>query len=346
MGMAHRGRLNVLANILAQALPHDLPRVRGQHPARHGGRRRRRQVPPRLHARTTSPGRAGRCTSASPPTPATSRRWTRWSRAGCGPSSAGTGTSSTGRKVLPLLIHGDAAFAGQGLVAETLNLSQLEGYRTGGTVHLVVNNQIGFTTLPREARSIALPHRRRQDGRGPHLPRQRRRPRGRRLRGRTSRSASASAFSHDVVVDMLCYRRHGHNEGDEPAFTQPVLYQQDRARGPRSGRLYQRRLVDAGALTPADADRLADEFKQRLQEAFESVKVSCPLPLRREHAFTGAWADFDRPYSHEPGDHRRRPRDPGRGGAGPHHRARRVSASTRRSPAGSRPSCEAVRDRR
>jgi len=201
-------------------------------------------------------------------------------------------------RVIPLLIHGDAAFAGQGLVAETFNLSQLEGYRTGGTVHLVVNNQIGFTTLPGEARSSRYPTDVAKLVEAPIFH----------VNGDDPEAVVyvvdlalrfRQRFHRDVVVDMLCYRRHGHNEGDEPAFTQPVLYRKIASRPPVRT-LYQRRLVDVGALTPVDAERIAEEFKQRLQEAFESVKVSCPLPLRREHAFNGAWEEYDRPYSHGP----------------------------------------------
>ena len=128
-----------------------------------------------------------------------------------------------GETVVPVLIHGDAAFAGQGIVAETGNLSQLAGYSTGGTLHVVVNNQIGFTTTPAEARStlyctdvakmIQVPifH---VNGDDPeavvHCVRLAMQYRQR--------------FNEDVVIDMVCYRRHGHNEGDEPAFTQPLLY--------------------------------------------------------------------------------------------------------------------------
>ena len=151
------------------------------------------------------------------------------------------------RKVLPLLIHGDAAFAGQGIVAETLNMSQLHGYSTGGTVHIVVNNQIGFTTLPEDARSsmyatdvakmIEVPifH---VNGDDPIA-----------VRFVTETALDfRQEFGRDVVIDMYCYRRYGHNEGDEPLFTQPDLYAKI-AKRPSVAKLYKQQLLEAGVLT-------------------------------------------------------------------------------------------------
>ncbi|MCY3630323.1 MAG: multifunctional oxoglutarate decarboxylase/oxoglutarate dehydrogenase thiamine pyrophosphate-binding subunit/dihydrolipoyllysine-residue succinyltransferase subunit [Rhodothermaceae bacterium] len=169
--------------------------------------------------------------------------------------------------IIPVLIHGDAAFAGQGVVAETLNCSQLRGYHTGGTIHLVINNQIGFTTGPSEARSstyatdvarmIEAPifH---VNGDDPEAC------------VRVARLALdyRQVFNKDIVVDMLCYRQHGHNEGDEPTYTNPVLYQQiQKKRSPR--KLYTESLLNRGAMKPDEAEKMLDDFRALLQDAFE-----------------------------------------------------------------------------
>jgi 2-oxoglutarate decarboxylase len=172
--------------------------------------------------------------------------------------------------VLPLLVHGDAAFAGQGVVAETLNLSQLRGYRTGGTVHVVVNNQVGFTTSPDYGRSstyatdvakmIQAPifH---VNGDDPEAC------------VRLARLAFdfRQAFKKDVVIDMWCYRRYGHNEADEPSFTQPLMYGRIKNRRPVR-KLYTEALVNRGDLSVEDAERSLEEFRTRLQRAFDDTK--------------------------------------------------------------------------
>ena len=172
--------------------------------------------------------------------------------------------------VIPILIHGDAAFAGQGVVAETLHLSQLPGYRTGGTIHIVINNQIGFTTGPSDARSstyatdsarmIQAPifH---VNGDDPEACMQ------------VARLALEfrQAFNRDVVIDMLCYRVRGHNEGDEPTYTQPLLYQKIEAkRSPR--KIYTELLLRRGQMTPENAEHMLDDYRGRLQDAFERTK--------------------------------------------------------------------------
>ena len=199
MGMPHRGRLNVLANILNKPYGMIFSEFEGNLP-RDRRRRRRRQVPPRLLGRPRH-GRQAHdppLADAQPQPPGGRQPGRRGAR--CGPSSGGSRTA-TASSACPILIHGDAAFAGQGLVAETLNLSQLPGYRTGGTIHIVVNNQIGFTTAPERRPLDPLLHRRRQDDRGADLPRQRRGPRGGRLR----RRAGAR-----LPPDVRPGRRHRH----------------------------------------------------------------------------------------------------------------------------------------
>jgi 2-oxoglutarate decarboxylase len=170
--------------------------------------------------------------------------------------------------VMPVLIHGDAAFAGQGVVAETLNMSQLHGYRTGGTVHVVVNNQIGFTTSPVDARTstyctdvakmIQAPvlH---ANGDDPEAV----------LHVMDVALDYRCRFHRDVVVDVVCYRRYGHNEGDEPSYTQPLLYQKIKAH-PSTAHLYGAQLVRDGRISPADVDALWAEERGKLQVAFDA----------------------------------------------------------------------------
>ena len=178
-------------------------------------------------------------------------------------------------QVLAVLIHGDAAFAGQGVVVETFNLSQLPGYRTGGTVHLVINNQVGFTTSALDARSsfyatdvaktVAAPimH---VNGDDPEAV------------ARVARLAFAfrQAFHRDVVIDMICYRRRGHNEGDEPSYTQPLMYKLiEQKRSVR--KLYMERLVNTGDVSVEDGEGLLQEFHDLLDEAFQETKASAPV---------------------------------------------------------------------
>ena len=182
--------------------------------------------------------------------------------------------------VLPILLHGDAAFAGQGVVAETLNLSGLAGYRTGGTVHIVINNQLGFTTAPEAARTSVYPtdvakmvqapifH---VNGDDPEAC------------ARAARLAFGfrQAFHKDVVIDMVCYRRHGHNEGDDPSYTQPLMYALIEAK--RSVRkLYTESLVRRGDISLEEAEQALDDFSARLQAALDETRAEAEAePARR-----------------------------------------------------------------
>ena len=178
-------------------------------------------------------------------------------------------------QVLPILIHGDAAFSGQGVVVETLHLSLLDGYSTGGTVHIVVNNQVGFTASAEETRSsyyatdvakaVNAPifH---VNGDDPEAV----------VRAADLAFAYRQAFHTDVVVDLICYRRRGHNEGDEPAYTQPVMYRTIEEH-PTVRSLYLDRLMTTGDLTQDQADAIVAEFDERLAEAFEATK-DMPAP--------------------------------------------------------------------
>src|SRR5471032_369175 len=186
--------------------------------------------------------------------------------------------------VLPLLIHGDAAFAGQGVVAECFAMSGIKGFRTGGTLHFVINNQIGFTTAPIFSRSspyctdIALMVQ------APIFH----------VNGDDPESVVHAAriaieyrqkFKKDVVLDMICYRRFGHNESDEPAFTQPLMYKVIKDH-PTTLKLYENRLVAEGTLTQAEADALAGAFNQRLDEEFNASKSHLP---NRADWLDGRW---------------------------------------------------------
>jgi 2-oxoglutarate dehydrogenase E1 component len=198
--------------------------------------------------------------------------------------------------ILPLLIHGDAGFSGQGVVTETLNMSQLPGYKTGGTVHVVINNQIGYTTLPEHARStryatdvakmlmIPIFH----------------------VHGEDPESAVhvirlavdyRKTFNKDVVVDVVCFRRYGHNEGDEPYFTQPQMYERIRKRLPLNV-VYAQKLMEEGVIRKDDPDILEQNINRDLEEAFEAVKSSvCVFP---QYRFYDNWKNFHGTYTHDP----------------------------------------------
>src|SRR5438270_2645888 len=270
MGMAHRGRLNVLANFLKKSLQviftefstnyiPDL--VAGDGDVKyHLGYRTVRKLEDGAEIEIRLAANPSHLEAVNPVVEGTARARQRI-----------RGDTELRRKVLPLLIHGDAAFAGQGIVAETLNMSQLHGYSTGGTVHIVVNNQIGFTTLPEDARSsmyatdiakmIEAPifH---VNGDDPLA-----------VKFVTEMALDfRQEFGRDVVIDMYCYRKHGHQEVDEPSFTQPDLYARIEKR-PSVAQLYKRELLEAGTLTEDDAASLETEFQLRLEMPLDNVKA-------------------------------------------------------------------------
>jgi 2-oxoglutarate dehydrogenase E1 component len=201
-----------------------------------------------------------------------------------------------GKQVMPVLIHGDAAFAGQGVVMETLQMSQVRGFRTGGTVHIIINNQIGFTTSdPVDMRSthycsdvakmIEAPifHVNGDDPGAVVL---------------VSRLAVdyREKFGKDVVVDLVCYRRHGHNEADEPAATQPMMYQ-DIRRLPTVRRIYAERLAGLGVLTLEEADRLVIAYRDGLDEG---KVISRPEPGTGGNEYTVDWSPYLKAADHPP----------------------------------------------
>jgi 2-oxoglutarate dehydrogenase E1 component len=191
-------------------------------------------------------------------------------------------------EIAGILMHGDAAFAGQGLVAESLELSELTGFSTGGTIHVIVNNQIGFTTAPSAARSSPYPS---DVAKGVQAPIFHVNGDDPEAVVEVARIASEyrREFKKDVVVDLFCYRRHGHNEGDEPAFTQPLMYRTI-ARHPTTRQIYAARLIAEGVLAEGEPEAMATRFVARLETEFEAAKNYRP---NKADWLEGAWAGFE-----------------------------------------------------
>lgn len=199
------------------------------------------------------------------------------------------------KKVLPLLIHGDAAFAGQGVVPETLNLANLKGYSVGGTVHIVINNQVGFTACPEEtfsgeyctdiARVLQCPifH---VNGDDPEAC----------VYATRLAFAYRQQFGKDAVIDLICYRRHGHNEGDDPAFTQPKMYSKIKPH-PVPDALYRQRLLEEKSVTAADLTPLEEDYSSRLNEAYTKAQEGLELDIDTFHS---TWTGFEKNLKKEP----------------------------------------------
>src|SRR5689334_13630521 len=270
IGMAHRGRLNVLANIVGKPYEKifsefeghlDLKSAHGSGDVKyHLGQTGKFTTPDGEHATTVSvTANPSHLEAVNPVLEGIVRA-----------KQDKIDLKLEGYTVLPLLIHGDAAFAGQGVVAETLNLSQLRGYRTGGTVHVVVNNQVGFTTAPEYSRSslystdvarmIQAPifH---VNGDDPEAV------------VRVARLAFEyrQTFNKDVVIDLVCYRRRGHNEGDDPSMTNPLMYKIiDTKRSVR--KLYTEELIGRGDISLEEAEESLRDFQQQLETVFKATR--------------------------------------------------------------------------
>ncbi len=195
-----------------------------------------------------------------------------------------------GKTVLPILLHGDAAFAGQGVIAECFGFSGLPGYGTGGTIHFVINNQIGFTTSPQFGRSSPYPSDIAKSVQAPILH----------VNGDDPEAVTfccklaiefRQTFGRDLVIDMWCYRRFGHNEGDEPSFTQPLMYAAIKDHPPIST-LYARRLIDEGVVDQAWVDEKTRQFTTLLEGEFEAATSFKP---NKADWFEGRWTGFGRP---------------------------------------------------
>jgi 2-oxoglutarate dehydrogenase E1 component len=286
IGMAHRGRLNVLANVMQKPLRQIFHEFRGGAAAPeeiggsgdvkyHLGTSTDREimghslhlslVPNPSHLEAVDPVVVGKVRASQDQRGDVNR---------C--------------HVMGLLLHGDAAFAAQGVVAETLQFSDLEGYTTGGVIHFIINNQIGFTTNPMAARSSPYPSDLAKAIQAPILH----------VNGDDPEAVVQAAlcaiefrqvFKHDVVIDMFCYRRHGHNEGDEPAFTQPLMYRRIKSH-PTVREVYAERLRESGAIEPSEPDELVSAEERKLESEFEASKQYVPS---RADWLGGAWAGME-----------------------------------------------------
>ena len=195
-----------------------------------------------------------------------------------------------GKKVLPVLLHGDAAFAGQGIVAECLALSGLPGYGTGGTIHFIINNQVGFTTSPQFARSSPYPSDMAKSVQAPILHVNADDPEAVTFCSKLA-IEFRQAFGRDIVIDMWCYRRFGHNEGDEPSFTQPQMYAAIR-KHPAISEVYAQRLIEEGVIDHAWVDQHTKAYIAHLEEEFQAGASYLP---NKADWFEGRWSGLKLP---------------------------------------------------
>ena len=288
-GMAHRGRLNVLVNILGKSYEsvfsefEDSPNIHAPFGSGdvkyHKGYSSDRYVESGERVHLTLTSNPSHLEAVDPVVEG--RTKAKQVRAG----------DADGETIVPVIVHGDAAFAGQGIVAETLNLSQLNGYCTGGTIHVIVNNQIGYTTTPAEARStlycsdvakmIQVPifH---VNGDHPEAV----------IHVVKLAMAYRQRFGDDVVIDLVCYRRHGHNEGDEPGFTQPRLYRKIREKKSVES-IYREKLVSGGRLSKEEAAQIEQQRNDLLKQALESIQSKPPGP-DEPYEPRGPWTGYTR----------------------------------------------------
>jgi 2-oxoglutarate dehydrogenase E1 component len=285
IGMAHRGRLNVLANVMEKSLKEIFAAFEDENPELLLGRGDVKYHLGYSSDRQTASGKPIHLTLAFNPS---HLEWVNPVVEGRVRAKQDRRDDRARRKVLPLLIHGDAAVIGQGVVQETINLSGLRGYSTGGTVHVVVNNQIGFTTVWQDARStryctdifrmLRCPifH---VNGEDPEAVAQ------------VVKVAMEfrARFNRDVVIDLYCYRRYGHNEADEPRFTQPVMYAAVDKK-PSVREVYVKRLVELGNVSDQQAKDIERARKQVLEDALEATRGQHFVPPN--YSMQGLWAGY------------------------------------------------------
>ncbi len=275
IGMAHRGRLNILANVVGKPLQDIFAEFEGNIDPNttqgsgdvkyHMGATGVRDTPCGKQIIVSLASNPSHLEAVNPVVEGLVR-----------PKQDRLGDTARAR-VIPLLIHGDAAFAGQGVVAEVLNFSQLEGYCTGGTIHLIINNQIGFTTLPDYSRSTPYSTDIARIVQAPIFH----------VNGDDPDAAMRSVemafdfrqqFKKDVVIDMFCYRRHGHNEGDDPGYTQPILYRKIKDK-PSTAVVYSDRLVRSKVITAAEAAQMRKKAADRYATAFDAHQPHTKAPV-------------------------------------------------------------------
>ena len=274
IGMPHRGRLNVLANIVGKKYAQIFREFDGNIDPRI--QQGSGDVKYHLGAEgefTASSGAVIKASVAANPSHLEAVNPVVVGIARAKQDRLGT---ENGYPVLPILLHGDAAFSGQGVVFETLQMSQLRGYKVGGTVHVVVNNQVGFTTSPVESRSSTYATDVAKAISAPVLHVNGDDPDACVRAGRLA-FEYRETFGKDVVIDLVCYRRRGHNEGDDPSFTQPLMY--DLIEQKRSTRrIYTESLIGRGDISLADAEDVMNRFRERLETVFKEVRQAANTP--------------------------------------------------------------------
>jgi 2-oxoglutarate dehydrogenase E1 component len=292
-GMAHRGRLNVLANVMAKPYRVIFHEFSGgsANPADVGGSG---DVKYHLGTSTDREFDGTKVHMSLVPNPSHLEAVNPVVLGKVRAQQAMHDDLSKHEKVLPVLLHGDAAFAGQGVVWECLGLSGVRGYNTGGCLHFVINNQIGFTTSPKFARSSPYPSDVAKGVQAPILH----------VNGDNPEAVTFACklaieyrqmFKRDIVIDMWCYRRFGHNEGDEPSFTQPLMYERIRQH-PRVSELYAARLEGEGVIDAAAAGQMRDAFNAQLEEEFEAGKG---YKANEADWFGGRWSGLHKPADPE-----------------------------------------------
>ncbi len=269
LGMSHRGRLNVLANVIGKSFESIFVEFEDiQDPNSIAGSG---DVKYHLGATGNYKTLAGKSITVSVAANPSHLEWVNPVVEGMvRAKQTRLGDNKSHSKVMSLLLHGDAAFAGQGVVAETLNLSQLSGYRTGGTVHIIVNNQIGFTTTPDEARSSQYATDVAKMIQAPIFH----------VNGDDPEAALWVAqlafeyrqiFKKDVVIDLFGYRRHGHNEGDEPGFTQPIMYAKIKEHKSVKG-IYEKKLIQEGIISENEVARFSDDLNKMMNISIDKIR--------------------------------------------------------------------------